>query len=199
MLKPLHKDKINEPLLIKQLKAGSQQAFEEIYRLYAGRLYAYCRQFTKSNLYTDEIVEDAFIWLWNNRQRIRQEDTVNALLFVSTKHYILNALRKTVNSVSYEDYMLYKNIFETNKVDQRLEYEEFLVEVKREISNLPPTQRAVVELSRFEQLSIDEIANKLGLKKQTVKNNLSMAMKTLRDAFEMKNTLIFIMFFVNLL
>jgi RNA polymerase sigma-70 factor (ECF subfamily) len=69
-----------ETVLILQLKEGSSKAFDNIYRMYAKRLYAYCLQFTKSPEDSEEIVQNVFVKLWTNRKRIRQEDTLPSLL-----------------------------------------------------------------------------------------------------------------------
>ena len=83
----------NEHLLIADLKKGSKEAFDEIYRLYAGRLLAYCAQYTKCREDAEEIVQDVFVALWNSRQTIRQEETLRSLLFTISKHRVINAYR----------------------------------------------------------------------------------------------------------
>ena len=60
-----------ESVLITMLMDGSETAFKHIYDLYASRLYAFCLQYAKSRDETDEIVQDAFIWLWNHRTTLR--------------------------------------------------------------------------------------------------------------------------------
>lgn len=88
----------NEPQLILSLKNGSYKAFERIYQMYAKRLFAYSLQFTKSQEESEEIVQDVFMRLWTNRAKIRQEDTLRSLLFIMTKHYLINAFRtKSIN------------------------------------------------------------------------------------------------------
>ena len=57
-------DDHSESVLITMLMEGSEAAFKHIYDLYASRLYAFCLQYTKSHDETDEIVQDAFVWLW---------------------------------------------------------------------------------------------------------------------------------------
>lgn len=75
-----------------KLKQGSQEAFKSLYDLYAKRLYAFCMEYTHSRENTEEIVQDAFVWLWHHRGEIRQEHTIKNLLFLRVKHFLINAL-----------------------------------------------------------------------------------------------------------
>lgn len=171
----------NEHLLIADLKKGSKEAFGEIYRLYAGRLLAYCTQYTKCREDAEEIVQDVFVALWNSRQTIRQEETLRSLLFTISKHRVINAYRSTLNSPVYEDYVDYQNELPAGEDYHRLEYEQYVRIVKDAIRRLPSTQQRVITLSRFSQLSNKEIAEHLSLSEQTVKNQLSIGLKTLRE------------------
>lgn len=171
----------NEHLLIADLKKGSKEAFDEIYRLYAGRLMAYCTQYTKCREDAEEIVQDVFVALWNSRQTIRQEETLRSLLFTISKHRVINAYRSTLNSPVYEDYVDYQNELPAGEDYHRLEYEQYVRIVKDAIRRLPSTQQRVITLSRFSQLSNKEIAEHLSLSEQTVKNQLSIGLKTLRE------------------
>ena len=171
----------SEHLLIAGLKKGSKEAFDEIYRRYAGRLLAYCVQYTKCREDAEEIVQDVFVALWNNRQTIRQEETLQSFLFTISKHRVINAYRSTLNSPVYEDYVDYQNKLSADEDYHRVEYEQYVRIVKDAIRRLPSTQQRVITLSRFSQLSNKEIAERLSLSEQTVKNQLSIGLKTLRE------------------
>lgn len=170
-----------EHLLITELKRGSRKAFDRIYKLYSGRLLAYCMQYVKCHEDAEEIIQDVFVALWNNRESIRQEETLHALLFTISKHRVINAWRSTINSPVYEDYIGYQDKLSVGEDCHRLEYEQYVKIVKEAIHRLPPTQQRVITLSRFSQLSNKEIAEYLSLSEQTVKNQLSVGLKTLRE------------------
>lgn len=170
-----------EHILIAELKRGSKEAFDRIYKLYAGRLLAYCVHYTKSREDAEEIVQDVFVALWNSRETIRQEDTLHSLLFTISKHRVINVYRSTLNSPVYEDYVDYQNELSAGEDCDRVEYEQYVKIVKDAIRRLPSTQQRVITLSRFSQLSNKEIAERLSLSEQTVKNQLSVGLKTLRE------------------
>lgn len=171
----------NEPQLILSLKNGSYKAFERIYQMYAKRLFAYSLQFTKSQEESEEIVQDVFMRLWTNRTKIRQEDTLRSLLFIMTKHYLINAFRTKINQPEYEEYIQYKNEYTVDDASHQLEYQEFVAKFRAVLKTLPETQQKVITLSKIEQYSNKEIADKLSLSEQTVKNQLSLGLKSLKE------------------
>lgn len=185
-----------EKELICALKEGSRQAFESIYQIYSKRLYAYSLQLTKSSEEAEEIVQEVFIKLWMNRVHIRQEETLRSLLFIMSKHHFINAYRAKINHPVYEEYVDYKDTLITENVHQQLEYEEFLKIFQRMMDELPATQKKVIRLSRMEQLTNKEIADKLALSEQTVKNQLSLGLKSLKEKLK-KYILLLVLVFIN--
>jgi len=171
----------NEPQLILSLKNDSYKAFERIYQMYAKRLFAYSMQFTKSQEESEEIVQDVFMRLWTNRAKIRQDDTLRPLLFIMTKHYLINAFRTKINQPEYEEYIQYVNEHSVDDASYRLEYKEFVAKFRAILKTLPETQQKVITLSKIEQFSNKEIADKLSLSEQTVKNQLSLGLKSLKE------------------
>lgn len=191
----LNMDK-KEQKLIRGLKNGDYKAFNEIYELYAKRLYAYCLQYTKQTEDAEEIVQDVFVRLWNQRNRIKQEETLCSLLFIMAKHLLINAYRAKVNHPIYEDYLDYADKLGVEDTRDRVEYRDFLLRFRKILSALPRTQQQVITLSRMRQLSNREIAEYLSLSEQTVKNQLSLGMKKLREEFD-KLLWSLILFFIN--
>lgn len=187
----------NEKILIRELKNDSRKAFNAIYAMYAKRLLAYCKQYTKSVEDAEEIVQDVFVRLWNNRGNIRQEETLQSLLFIMSKHSLINAYRSTVNSPVYEDYTNCLSELSTDDTHYRLEYHEFVSQLKAALKELPETQRKVIELSRFHDLSNKEIAEQLSLSEQTIKNQLSLGLKTLREKLQGMSLALWLLLFVN--
>ncbi len=174
-------EKTEEKLII-EVKKDSMRAFDSIYELYARRLYAFCLRYAKSRETAEEIVQDTFVWLWNNRHSITQDKTLKPILFIRAKHLLINAYRKVVNSPIYEDYMDYLDHGSTssNATDCMLEYDEFTKKVNALIAQLPNTQQEIIRMSKFEMMSNKEIATRLNYSEQTVKNQLSLGLKQLR-------------------
>jgi RNA polymerase sigma-70 factor (family 1) len=170
-----------EKVLITNLKNGSHKAFDTIYKMYAKRLYAYSYQYTKSVEDAEDIVQEVFINLWKNRTTIRQNDTLQSLLFVMAKYKLINAYRSKINNEEYKGYQELMKIIAVEDTIQRVEYNDSLRQFMDVLSKLPVTQQRVIQLSRFKKLTNKVIAETLSLSEQTVKNQLSIGLKTLRE------------------
>ena len=168
-----------EDYLIWQLKRDSRWAFDRLYHMYARCLFAFAREYCHQRETVEEIVEDTFVWLWNHRHDIRQEETLLNLVFIRARHLLINAYRATLNSPRFEDYVDYANRLGTAGQSTLMEYDDFLRVLRQGLDRLPPTQRRVIELARLEQKSIKEIATLLDFKEQTVRNQLSLGLKQL--------------------
>lgn len=170
----------DEAQLIQDLKRGDTHAFETVYHVYFQRLYLYCLQFTKSCQYAEDITQEVFTKLWLNRTQIKQTNSLRGLLFAMVRNDLISAFRRTVSSPILEDYMDYVNTI--GKEDPGgIEYQEFEHQIKRAINELPSSRRHIFELSRFGHLSNRQIAEKLGINEQSVKNSISLSLKFIRS------------------
>lgn len=172
----------SEKILIQSLKKGSHTAFNEIYDMYAAKLYAFCMKYCKSAEDAEEIVEDTFVRLWEYKEKIRQENSVNSLLFITARRLVINRYRKRVDSPTYSIYLenIDEHINSNIHTDQMVEFDEFLNRLHKEINKLPKTQQKIITLSKLEGKKNQEIAQQLNLSIQTVKNQLSLAVKALK-------------------
>ena len=75
---------------------------------------------------------------------------------------------------------MYQNNISADTVSQQLEYQEFEDKIIYEVDRLPKTQQEVIRLAKMEGLKIKEITEKLGLSEQTVKNQISIGLRTLK-------------------
>lgn len=177
---------MDEIELVRQLKADSTKAFDEIYALYARRLYAYCLQYVKSREDAEEIVQDVFTKVWINRHSIVHAESIGAFIFKIAKNQLINKYRQRINSFVFEEYVNYYNeekysVCDTSHV---IEYDDFRKSLDKALKNLTSTQQKVIVSCKLNQLSVKEVAQKLHLQEQTVKNALSAGLKILRETLK---------------
>jgi RNA polymerase sigma-70 factor (family 1) len=172
-----------ESAYIKELKRGSRQAFTALYNIYSARLYGYCYQWTKSHEDSEEVVQDVFVKLWMHRDAIQDENTILYFIFRIAKNQLINKYRINLNSPVFEEYIQYNNemLLSVNNASQPLEYDEFCILLNKIKKTLPKTQQQVYEYSVCQQKSNKEIAETMCLSEQTVKNQLSLALKVFRQ------------------
>ena len=172
---------------------GSQKAFETLFERYSRELYAYSLQFTKSSEEAEEIVRDVFLCLWNNRHRLKQVDSLRPLLFKMSKFRLINAFRAKVASPVFEEYIELKDKRPSDSY-LPIEYEEVVSLVRHNLNILPRQQKQIVEMSKFDDLTPTEIASRLGISVQTVRNQLSTGLKKLRELLSETMMIIMLLF-----
>ncbi|MGM9789947.1 MAG: RNA polymerase sigma-70 factor [Candidatus Cryptobacteroides sp.] len=171
-----------EKYLAAELKAGSKSGFDAIYHLYVNKLYSFVYSYTRSRTSTEEIVQDVFVRLWNARASIKNGDSLGAFIFTIAKNLTINSFRATVNSPVFEEYLgLREKLSDNRNADAILEYDDLVETVRKIAGKMPPTRRKIVLMSKIGQMKNKEIAEALALSEQTVKNQLTAGMKTLRE------------------
>lgn len=178
--------KVAESIYIRNLKVGSYQAFNAIYGIYSNHLYGYCYRYTKSHEDAQDIVQEVFTSLWINRSMIRDENTVAHFLFQIAKNRLINKFRTQVNSPVYEEYVIFCNdsALSVDDTSRKVEFDDFCQLLEQIKGSLPVTQRNVYECCKEQGLSSHETAGLLGISEQTVKNQLSLALKVFRKRLE---------------
>ena len=97
----------------------------------------------------------------------------------------------------YEDYVKYQDNIPAESQGCPLEYNEFVKQLKTALHNLSDTQQQVIEMSKLKHLTNREIALELELSEQTVKNQLSLGLKKLREELKNISVLFWLLFSVN--
>ncbi|MCK9507752.1 MAG: sigma-70 family RNA polymerase sigma factor [Pigmentiphaga sp.] len=183
---------------IKELRRGSHKAFDAIYDMYADRLYSFALAHTKSQHIAGDIVQDTFLHLWSIRESLSVEGSLQSLLFTIAKHRFIDVFRKQINQKEMELYIIYKeearqeDNFET---DTKLLYDDFVKILKLCKKLLTNRQLEIFELSREKGKSIEEISELLNISEQTVKNQLTTALKKIRAGLH-KTGIIYLISFV---
>lgn len=168
--------------ILKYLINGDQLAFKWVYDQYSPSLYQLVFNILKDKEHTDEVIQDSFLQLWNNRLKLLSDSNIKVYLFVLCRNNSFNRL-KILNRERSRFVDLSKvdieniNFAEVDKLTER-EVKETLEYL---INKLPARQREVFRLSRIDGLSYYEIAEKLHISKNTVKNHLIAALKAMKE------------------
>lgn len=172
-------DHILEADLIVSLREGDMKAFSELFDRYAKRLYHFAIGYLKSVEESEEIVQDVFLKIWNNREEISLLKSFEAYLFTIAKNGILNTIRKSKSEQAYLNYAKLhpgKNIL----FDEELDFKELEIAYKQSIDKLSPKRKEIYLLSRELLLSNAEIAEKMNISVKTVENQMTSAISEIR-------------------
>lgn len=185
--------------IICALKAGDELAFRKVFDQHFHRLYTFCFRFLKNKQHAEEIVHDALLNVWTNKDKLDENRSVLPYLYTITRRLALNALRDIATSQKAMD-ELWLNIERlSNETEELVLLNDLRQFTESAVIHLPVQQQLVFRMSRYEGLNYDEIAEKLNLSRNTVKNHLVAALKTLRTHFNQSDAAYFLLLSVVLL
>ncbi|MDP4281705.1 MAG: RNA polymerase sigma-70 factor [Bacteroidota bacterium] len=155
-------------------------AFEQLFRMHFKTLTYFALRYVKDQDTAHEIVQDAFMGLWEKRETIDPERSVTSYLSTSVRNKCLNHLR---NTKKFSDELLsLENLPQDAFYEQplRLTESEITLRILQSTAELPEKCREVFELSRNEHLKYEEIAQRLNISVKTVETQISKALAHFR-------------------
>jgi len=186
---------------IRLLMEGDESALRKVYDCHGEHVYQFAFHFLKDEDWSEEIVQDVFLKLWISREGLDESGNIWLYLYVITKRLCLNRLREIKRSAVLRSRLMENIERSRNPIEEQL----FASDIERlaegVIATLPAQQQIVFKLSREQGLSYTEIAQKLQISPNTVKNHLVQALKKLRISLShiSHSCLLVLLFIRNLL
>ncbi len=167
--------KIEGSRLLDAIADGSEKAFRQLYEQYHHKMGAYISRLTDSYETSQEIVQDVFLKIWQNRENLHTIKSVEAYLFVVSRNQALNSIQTAVANrariLKLEHH--YKQVHNTDDNIEAEYHKYFLLD--EAIKKLPLQQQKVYILSRHNKLKAAQVAEKMNLSVETVKKYLKIA------------------------
>ena len=166
--------------LIARLRRGDPSALETLMDRHWSRLLAYASGILGDRDAGADVVQEAFVRLWQRRQQLTLHGALSALLYRMVRHLALSAVRTTERRVAaVEQWVRADSVPEPSMHTEACELE---AAVAAALDALPKRRREVFVLARFHGLSYNQIADVMDIAPQTVANHFSMALADLRTA-----------------
>ena len=190
------KDNISHELLIR-LKNGDMLAFDQVYELYSHKLFSFVLRILKDEAEADDVVQEVFVKIWESREKLDDYKLLNSYIFTIAYNNSIDLIRKKINNSKYLEHLrMSATINFIPAIVSQIEFNELNIEVEKLVANLPERQKQVYLLHREEGLTYPEIAERLGISKNTVENHMVKALKYLR--LNLDNTLLVNTLFISL-
>ena len=181
--------------LLKRIADGDEAAFRELYDRSWNRLYSFAISWLKSGILAEDVVQDIFLKLWIRRAELNAIKNADNYLFILCRNAVLNLMEK--NAVRQKGGEEIASSLESPLLpDAALQLKEMKTTINQLVEKLPTQQRLIYKMSREEGLTHDEIAQRLGILKETVKNHMVRALNTLRKNADPGNTLAMLFFWM---
>lgn len=165
------------------LEAADEHAgFRILYSRYWEALYKKAYHRLGNSADAQDAVQDIFISLWRNRQTIEIEGTLAPYLFAALRYYVIKQVYRKAKKGIHTSLSLETLERSELTTEELLQYKELQSIIDDEVNELPERMKEIYRLSRVENLQIADIALRLNISEQTVKNTLSTTLKRLRKS-----------------
>ena len=177
-----------DTLLLQQIRNGDEKAFQVLFERYRNQLFIYLFRITKSRESAEEIVLDVFLKIWLGRSIVTEINFFEGFLFRIAHNKAIDFLRMVQHEPAKQEavWELLQAGATGEPADQRLELHRAEQTVHKAVEHLPPQQQKVFMLSRDEGLTYDQIAEKLKLSRNTVRNHMAAALEFIRSFLQDK-------------
>ncbi len=167
--------------LLAKIKESDKESFNVLYEKYWQFVYQFSFNLSKDNNEAEDLAQNVFVEIWQNRGKLDIKISVRSYLVSIVKHRLLDKIRRDRLFDKYA-----KEIVKTLSCTEDLTPEKKLINSESigiltdSLTLLPERCRQVVYMNKFQQYSVSEISSELQLSQQTIKNQLSTALKMLR-------------------
>lgn len=170
----------NELRQIKKLKKGDISAFEQLYSFYSKKVFNFVSQYIVVVEDAEELVQEIFLAIWKNREKIKTDEPLAAYLFGISRNKVNTYLRNEVyGSASFE------YLFEDNKnlsfvTEETIHFNELQKNLDKIINELPPRRKEIFIQGKINGLTYKQISEKLEISENTVDTQMRAALSFVR-------------------
>lgn len=189
-------EQLTDKSLLVKLREGNHVAFRRLFQKYYQRLFLFACKFVDEDIAND-LVQDCFLELWKNRDKVEIESSFSAWIFTVVKNrcykYLKEEAKKADRKNDYGQKLKEEELnFFIHSEKSILEFE-IKDRIRKVLEQLPPKCSEVFNESRFNGLSNKDIAEKYSISLKAVEKHISKALKLFRDEF--KDLLILLVLF----
>jgi len=189
----------DETALLKRLKEGDTIAFIQIYNRYNHPLYIFILRFVKLPEYAEDVLQDVFLKIWEIRERINPELSFNAYLYKISRNKVFKLLKKIVTDNAMQIQLMTQLETATEAPHLKLQWKQYNDLLHKAVNQLPPQRQKVFKLCREQGKSYEEVAEELGISRNTIKEHMVAAMKSIKEyIFQHGELSLVLLFFYSL-
>lgn len=161
------------------LNKDREEEFEKVFKKHFKSLHAYACTIVRDDMMAEEMVQNVFCRLWEKTDQIQIRESVSGYLYRSVYHESLNYLKHLKVRDAYQTYAI-NQVENTNNTSHNIELRELEEHLEIALKELPEKCRTIFQMSRFEELKYQEIADRLELPVKMVENQMGKALRLLR-------------------
>lgn len=176
-------DKVEDDLLLQQIKANNELAFDALYGKYWEQVYNAAYKRLKDADSAKDITQDIFLQIWHKRKEMNIAHFA-PYLFTAVRNNVFKLMLKEQKFTPIPE-LLAHLAQAKEQADAELLRKEFMLKYEALVNTLTPAQQEIFRMRFHEDLSTKEIAEKLNITRKTVQNQLGKSVIQLRDSLEL--------------
>ncbi len=169
-----------DKFLFGKIKQGDKNCFDVLFKKHYTRLCNFARGIVKVDDLAEETVQEVFVNLWENKNKIDVTKSVIAFLYTCVRNNAYNKIEREKTRKLYEERYTIKAEQDKEISEDKGEAGLLLGILKQAIENLPKKCKEIFLMSRYEGLTYDEISKYLNISVKTVENQMGIAFQKLR-------------------
>jgi RNA polymerase sigma-70 factor (ECF subfamily) len=177
----MDQDQIN--IQIEKMKAGDRESFNQVFRRYYSPMVRFCIRYVADSDLASEIVQDLFVKLWSNREKISFNTSFESYMLTSVRNSALTYINKK-RSHAEANLRVFSEESDNTDPSETLQSNNLEESYRKILKDMPEKRREVFLASRYDGLKYSEIAEKLGISQKTVEAQMSAAIKQLKDGLK---------------
>ncbi|MGN6180592.1 MAG: RNA polymerase sigma factor [Mucilaginibacter sp.] len=177
--------------LLSLLKKGDEAAFKELYNRYWDKLFVTAFHRLGDELEAEEVVQDIFVSIWQRRNVLELTYSLATYLSVAVKYKVITKLAGFAKQKARDASIAAESAEGVESTSQWLSEKELRRQIEECINKLPEKCRIVFQMSREQNLSNKQIAEKLGVSEKTVEGHITKAIHTLKNSLNISLPLLF--------
>lgn len=190
----------DELFIVKKMIDGDIDSFKYFFDKYYDDLCNFVHIYLHNKALSEEIVQDIFVYFWENRERLKISTSVKSYLFSASKYKSLNLLRDTKTQKKIiEKIGRIESVHASEYESSYIDVDEFKKILGSAVDQLSPKCREIFLMSKQKELSNKEIAEQLDISIKTVENQMTIALKKLREYLIPYREKIFLLFLFHFL
>ncbi|CAM4240357.1 DNA-directed RNA polymerase specialized sigma subunit, sigma24 family [Zobellia roscoffensis] len=183
---------MNDIEAVRDLKKESKVAFKYLFNTYYNRLVAYITTYNHNIAQSEDVVQQTFIKLWDNRQKLDEDQSPKGYLYAIAYNIYCDTLKtkkkqEKLMSVIWERAL-------RDRIEEDLDAKERRIQKMRQIiDSLPPKCKEIVQMNKIQGIKYKDIAEHMGISIKTVEAQMRIAFTKIREAYKGDRLFLFVL------
>ncbi|WP_199118152.1 sigma-70 family RNA polymerase sigma factor [Pedobacter sp. ASV28] len=184
-----------EKLLLKEISDGNSLAFSKMFSLYRAKILSFVDSFVHSKADAEEIVQETFLVIWQNKEKLLAIEHPRNYIYTIARNKTYDYLAKISRNEKMVNNAWINTSISLNNIDEQINLKESTLLISRILQTLSVQKQEIFNMSRYQNMSHEEIAQTVGLSKSRVKNVIVEVLKHLKYHISRHNNILYFMLF----